>query len=53
MVLGMRDDLDAFLIESHAIAQSVVAADGDEVIDAQPVEVLQHLGRQIVLSRPL
>ena len=46
--LGNGDDLDAFLVQAHAVAERVVAADRDEVVDAQPFEVLQHLRRQVV-----
>ena len=46
--LGDCDDLDALAVQPHAVAQGVVAADGDQVIDAQPVQVLQDFGRQIV-----
>src|SRR5947209_7147849 len=47
--LRYGDDFHAFLVEPHAIAQRVVAADGDQVIDPEPLQVLQHLGGDIVL----
>jgi hypothetical protein len=36
------------LRQVDAIAQRVVAADGDHVVDAQPLQVGQHLRRQVV-----
>ena len=42
------DDLHAFLIEPHTVAQRVVSSDGDEVIDAQPVQILEHFRGQVV-----
>src|SRR5208283_953457 len=47
--LGNGYDAHALLVEAHAIAEGIVAADGDEVFHAQPGEVLQDFGRQIVL----
>ena len=53
VVHGLRngDNFHAFLIKAHAVAQRVVAANGDEVVNAQPVKVLQDFGSQIVLLR--
>src|SRR5260370_19554974 len=47
---GLRNghDAHAFLIEAHAIAEGIVAADGDEVFHAQPGEILQDFGRKVV-----
>jgi len=42
--LGNADDLETFLIKTHGIAECVVATDGDEIFDAQPVEILQNFG---------
>ena len=39
--LGDGDDFEAFLVQAHAIAQGIIAADGDQVIDAQEIQVLQ------------
>ncbi len=47
--LGDGDDLDALLVQAHAVAQRIIAADGDQVIDAQEIQVLEHLGGQIVV----
>ena len=50
VVHGLRDGdhFYAFLKQAHAVAQRVIAADGNQVIDSQPVQVLQHLGSQII-----
>ena len=39
----------AFLMQAHTIAQRVVAADWNHILDTQPRQILQHFGRQIVL----
>src|SRR5712691_8734044 len=51
IVHGLRDadDLEAFLIEPHGVAQRVVPADGNQVFDAEPSEILEHFGSEIVL----
>ncbi len=41
--LGDGDDFDARLVEVGGVAQRVVAADGHQVLDAQPLQVAQHL----------
>ena len=46
--LRNRDDLHAFLEQPHRVAERVVAADRDEVLDAEPFQVLQHLRGKIV-----
>ena len=46
--LGNRNHLHAFLVEPHAVAQRVIATDGDQEIDAEPCQGGQHLRRQIV-----
>ncbi len=43
IVLGMAITLTPCLIEPRRIAERVVAADGDEVLDAERREVGQHL----------
>src|SRR5208283_1094068 len=47
--LGNGDDLHAFLIKANAVAQRVIAANRDQVVDSQPIEILQNLWSQIVL----
>ena len=42
------DDLDAELVELGRIAERVVAADGDQVVDAERLEVRQHLAGDVV-----
>ena len=51
VVHGLRNchDFHAFLVQAHAVAQGVIAADRDQVLDAEPLQVLQNFGRQIVL----
>ncbi len=46
--LGNGDHLEAFLVKAHAVAQRVIAADGNQEVDPQPGQILQHLGRQVV-----
>jgi hypothetical protein len=46
--LRNADHLDALLVEMRGVAQRVVAADGDQVIDLQLLDVLQHLRRHVV-----
>src|SRR5712692_1270724 len=52
IVHGLRDadDLEAFLIEPHGVAQRVVTADGNQVFDAEPSEILEHFGSEVVLA---
>src|SRR5712692_9302416 len=47
--LGNADDFEAFFVEANAIAERVVAADGDESIDAKPGEILEDFGSEVVL----
>ena len=49
--LGDGDDANPFLVEAHAVAERVVSADRNHVLDAQPRQILQNLGRQVVLLR--
>ena len=44
----MATTLNALLVEAHAIAERVIAADGDQIVDAQEIQVLEHLGGQVV-----
>ncbi len=46
--LGDRDDLEALFVQPHAVAQRVVATDRDQVVDAQEVQIGEHLGSQVV-----
>ena len=46
--LGDRDDLDALLVQADPVAERVVAADRDDVVDAEVLEVLEHLAGQVV-----
>ena len=48
--LGHRDDFDALPVEMRGIAERVVAADGDQIIELQLFDVLQHLRRHVVDS---
>src|SRR6266478_5913221 len=47
--LGNPDDFDAFLKQADGVAEGVVAADGNEVIDAEPSKVLEDIGSEVVL----
>ena len=38
------DDFDALAVEFGGIAESVVAADGDQVVEAEGLDVLEHAG---------
>src|SRR5208337_386217 len=46
--LGDGDNAHVVLIEAYDITERIVAADGDHVIDVEPGQVLQDLGREIV-----
>src|SRR5690242_2516022 len=46
--LGDGDDLEAFFMQADAIAEGVIAADGNESVDAEPGEILENFGREIV-----
>ena len=41
------DDLDAEFVELGRVTERVVAADGDQVFDAEPREVRQHLAGEV------
>src|SRR5713101_8553678 len=43
------DNFEAFLVETNAVAERVVAADGDQRINAEPGEILEHFGSEVVL----
>src|SRR5260370_36992747 len=47
--LGNANDFEPFLVKANAIAQRVVAADGDERVDAEPSEIFEHLRGEVVL----
>jgi len=47
--LGNANDLEAFLVEANAVAEGVVAADGDKRVDAEPGEILEDFGSEVVL----
>src|SRR5260370_25158595 len=47
--LGNADDFEALFVKANAIAERVVAADGDESIDAKPGEILEDFGSEVVL----
>src|SRR5207249_9875599 len=44
-----RDDLDAFLVQAGGKRKRVVAADRNQIVKAQPIQVLDDLGCEIVL----
>ena len=46
--LGNADDFEACFVEADAIAQRVVAADGDESVDAEPGKILEDFRGEIV-----
>ena len=46
--LGDRQDPNALLVQAHTVAQRVVAADRNQVVDAQESKVLQDLRREVV-----
>ena len=48
---GNADNLEAFLIKTHGVTEGVIATDGDEVFDAQPVEIFQNFGREVLSVR--
>ena len=41
------DDLDAYVVELGCVTERVVAADGDQMFDAKPREVRQHLAGKV------
>jgi len=46
--LGDGDDFETFLVQPHAVAEGVIAADGNHVVDAEPFEIFQHFRSEIV-----
>src|SRR5271166_2869233 len=49
--LGDSDNPYTFLIQAHAVAERVITADRNHVFDAEPGEILENRGREIVLLR--
>jgi hypothetical protein len=47
--LWNADDLETFFVQTNAIAEGVVTADGDERVDAKPGEILEDFGSEVVL----
>ena len=43
------DNFEAFLVETNAVAEGVVATDGDKGINAEPGEILEDFGSEVVL----
>src|SRR5207253_9413969 len=41
------DDLDAEFVELGRVTERVIAADGDQVFDAEPGEVCEHLAGEV------
>jgi hypothetical protein len=48
--LGNGHHVDAFLVQTHAVAERVIAADGDHVVHAKPFEIFEDFGSEIVFS---
>ncbi len=50
VVHGLRngDHLHALLIQAYAVAQRVIPANGDEIVDAKPAQIFQHFRGQVV-----
>ena len=46
--LGHGDDVHAGIVQRAAVAQGVVAADGDEVIQAHGLDVLHHQRSEVI-----
>src|SRR6266851_1837399 len=46
--LGNADDFEPFFVETNTVAERVVAANGDESVDAEPVEILEDFGSEVV-----
>ena len=42
------DDIHAFVVQSLAVAERVVAADGDQHVDPDVLQVLQYVPRDVV-----
>src|SRR5579863_3462969 len=47
--LGDGDDAHSLLDQTHSVTERVVTADGNQVVDAQKVEIFQYLRSQIVV----
>ncbi len=47
--LGDANDLEAFFVQANAVAERVIAADGNERVNADPSQVLENLGSEVVL----
>ncbi len=47
--LGNADDFEAFFVEADTIAERVVAADGNEGVDAEPGQIFEDFGGEVVL----
>src|SRR5216683_1996722 len=45
------DDFEAFLVEANAVAEGVIATDGNERVDAEPSEIREDFGSEVVLLR--
>jgi hypothetical protein len=48
--LGDADHFEAFLVEADGVAERVVPSDGDEVVNAEPGEIFQDLGSEVILG---
>src|SRR5690349_12742110 len=46
--LRNADDLEALFVEANAVAQSIVATDGNESVNAKPGEILQDFRSEVV-----
>src|SRR5215467_68996 len=53
VVHGFRnaDDFEAFFVETDPVTERVVAADGNERVNAKPCKVFQDFGSQVVFFR--
>jgi len=47
--LGNADDFEAFFVETNTVTERVIAANWDQCVDAQPSEVLQNFGCEVIL----
>src|SRR5258708_39349421 len=45
---GNGDDFEALLVQANAVAERVIAADGDHVIDAKPFQIFKNFWSDIV-----
>lgn len=46
--LWNTDDFDTFFMHADTVAQRVISSDGDEIINAQVIQVFQNLGCEVV-----